>query len=234
MPDLQRKAEPDTAVLLSVNALSGKRGDNHLFSNLDCVLREGAAIQVTGANGVGKTTLLRILAGLGRQASGTVNQPIRDCDNTRLTEYRSGILFIGHSLGVNLRLNAVENLLWWLSLCADQSYLADSSKEQMLAACEEALISVGLYEHQLLNCADLSAGQKRRVALARLFLSDLALNARSVWILDEPFTALDVDFCSQVIGQMQTHCARGGGVIFTSHQAIEGLDQAILSLDARN
>jgi heme exporter protein A len=167
---------------------------------LNFTLKPGQALQVTGANGSGKTTLLRILAGLYVDYWGQVSwqdsqsgQQAID-DSTRLA-------YLGHSAGVNKALTPMENLAWF-ALLAGYRF----SQQRLLRTLAEVNLS---------DCGQLSAGQLRRLAIARLLLL-----APPLWILDEPFTALDqqgVSWLEQVLAQ---HVNQGGLLIVTSHHPL--------------
>ena len=150
-------------------------------------------MQIEGANGAGKTSLLRILAGLSRygyQGSVTRHVPM---------------LFLGHQPAVKAMLTPRENLAWHV---AGEGLYSD-------AAIEDALEKVGLYGYEDVPSHALSAGQHRRVNLARLYLSDSPL-----WLLDEPFTAIDVSGVAALEALKVAHVQSGGAVVLTSHQAL--------------
>ena len=152
------------AALLSARGLGLERGGRLLFSELDFDLFPGQLVQIEGANGAGKTSLLRILAGLSRYGfEGSVSRPAE-------------LLFLGHHSAVKGLLTPRENLAWHV----------DGLNSPDDAAIDQALELVGLYGYEDVPSHSLSAGQHRRVNLARLYLSRVKL-----WILDEPFTAID-------------------------------------------
>ena len=192
--------------LLSVIDLECIRGDNLLFSGLDFKLYEGQLMQVEGANGSGKTSLLRILAGLSLSSEGQVLWDGKDILKQR-SLYFSKVAYLGHTLGVKSDLSPVENLKISLAL-------AGFPFEE--TAVYRALEQTGLSGKEDVPARSLSAGQKQRVALARL----LACPAK-LWIMDEPFTALDASGVSLVRALLETHLRRGGLVVLTSHQAVE-------------
>lgn len=191
--------------MLSAHGLSCVRGERQLFSGLDFTLESGQWLHVRGENGSGKTSLLRLLSGLGVPAAGE----IRWCGELiRQTGalYREKMLFLGHQGALKEDLSGLENLMFAAAL--DSAVLSDT---QAIAA----LRRFGLGARAELPVRVLSAGQKRRVLLARL----LTRNAQ-LWVLDEPFTALDVkavDMLSDLIGE---HLAAGGMAVLTSHQAM--------------
>lgn len=190
---------------LSVTHLSCVRGERRLFADLAFELASGEWLHVQGENGSGKTTLLRALVGLAQPAEGEIRwrgQPI----GTLGEEYRREMVYLGHHGAVKEELTPLENLE--LAAALDGHRLDD---RQAIAT----LHRFGLKGREELPVRFLSAGQKRRVLLARL----VARNA-PLWVLDEPFTALDVkavDMLSALIGE---HLAAGGMAILTSHQAM--------------
>ncbi len=163
-------------------------------------------MQVEGANGSGKTSLLRILAGLSLASEGQVLWDGKDILKQR-SLYFSKVAYLGHTLGVKSDLSPVENLKISLALAG---FPFDET------AIYRALEQTGLAGKEDVPARSLSAGQKQRVALARL----LACPAK-LWIMDEPFTALDASGVSLVRDLLETHLRRGGLVVLTSHQAVE-------------
>jgi len=189
---------------LSVKQLTCERGYRELFNDLSFELSPGEILHIKGENGAGKTSLLRILAGLALPVSGDISFEGYDCRKYR-SEYNEQIAFMGHKLGIKLELTPVENIH---SYCE----LGKSCTEQQIL---DVLEKVGLYGFEEMYCNQLSAGQKRRVAIAQAILSEARL-----WILDEPFTSLDVvgvDYFLQVI---QQHVNKGGMVLLTTHQEV--------------
>jgi heme exporter protein A len=182
------------------------RGDAELFAGLDFSLGAGAALRVAGANGSGKSSLLRIVCGLAQPAAGEVCWNGRDIRRMR-EEYRGELLYLGHAHGVKDELLAWENLAMSARL-AGQRLDCD-------AACE-LLAMLGLERSAELPTRALSQGQKKRVALARLWLQP----ARPLWILDEPFTALDADAVAQLVQRIDAHLAEGGMLVYTTHQEL--------------
>ena len=187
--------------LLSGQGLACERDDRLLFSDLDFKLHCGDVLQIAGPNGTGKTSLLRILAGLLPDFDGELffkGQPVADDPD----HFRENLLFIGHQPGIKLNLTPEENLRWYQSLYhpadTDQIY--------------HALAQVKLTGFEDVPCYTLSAGQHRRVALARLFL-----HAAPLWILDEPFTAIDQGGVKEIEQLIADHAQQGGGVILTTH-----------------
>jgi heme exporter protein A len=191
--------------LLQARDLGCSRGDAALFSGLRFELMAGEALQIEGANGSGKTSLLRILAGLTPPDEGEVHWRGRDITGHR-QPYQAELGYLGHHLGLKSELTATENLTLGLGVHGIHQAERD---------LETALARVGLGHRADLAVRSLSAGQRQRVALARLLLQGAVL-----WILDEPFTALDTDGVELVRGLAEAHLAQGGIVILTSHQVV--------------
>ena len=189
--------------LLECKDIAFERDDIPLFSGVNLRLLPGQAIQIKGANGVGKTTLLRILATSLQPTSGAMlwkGAPL----SHGLANYRADSLYIGHASGVKLALSPAENLRWFF-----QVFPANG------VAISQALQRVGLEGFEDVSCNTLSAGQLRRVALARLYASTARL-----WILDEPLTSIDVDGIDVMSQLMSDHLAAGNGILMTSHQPL--------------
>lgn len=192
---------PTTPVLLSADKLTCIREDRLLFDELSFAVHAGDIIQVEGANGTGKTSLLRILAGLSQPYSGEVlykDQAIKHCDD----EYKADLLFIGHLAGIKGEMSSEENLAFYLKM-----HGLDASK------AEATLDEVNLFGFEDAMASNLSAGQHRRIALARLWQSQ-----NKIWILDEPFTAIDKAGVKKLEQLMLKHTQNGGAVILTTHQ----------------
>lgn len=180
------------------------RDDRVLFSELDFHIDAGEVLQIDGANGSGKTSLLRILCGLSFPTEGEVHWQHRSIHRHR-TEYLTHIDYLGHLHGIKVELTPLENLRVAQSLSnSDPSYSRHA-----------ALEFVGLRGFEDVPCHTLSAGQRRRVALARLRLSQA-----SFWVMDEPFTALDKHGIEIVQGLITEHAQRGGLTALTTHQAV--------------
>ena len=189
--------------MLETSALACERGGLRLFSDLGLSVAPGGLLRVRGANGSGKTTLLRTLAGLTRPAEGSVawrGRPIGD-------EYRGEMLYIGHAPGVKDDLTVLENL----AFSAHISCLQVSESR-----IKNALQQLGISRLAGLPARYLSQGQRKRAALARLALSATV----PLWLLDEPFAALDDEAIVGVSALCATHLAAGGMVVLTSHQDV--------------
>jgi heme exporter protein A len=191
--------------MLTATALSCVRGERRLFSGLDLAVGPGEWLHVQGENGAGKTSLLRILAGLSPAAEGEIRwqgEPI----GALAEDYRRHLLFLGHHGAVKEELTPLENLTLAAQLDGTKLDEAEALK---------ALARFGLRGREDLAVRFLSAGQKRRVLLARL-----AVRKATLWILDEPFTALDVKAVEMLSGLIVEHVTQGGIAILTSHQSI--------------
>ncbi|MCB1614740.1 MAG: cytochrome c biogenesis heme-transporting ATPase CcmA [Pseudomonadales bacterium] len=184
--------------LLSVKQLSCQRGGVRLFHNLAFELASGELLQLAGPNGVGKSSLLKILAGLSTQYEGKMYWRGQKLAR-RHSVYEKDLLFIGHLSGIKKSLSPLENLRWYFPETEDSKIL-------------DALQHVGLAHYEDQPCAGLSAGQQRRVVLARLYLSSAVL-----WVLDEPFTAIDQKGVRQVEQRILEHIAKGGAALITTH-----------------
>lgn len=191
-------------LLLTLENLTCERDERPLFSGLTARLCAGERVQILGPNGAGKTTLLRTLAGIGAPAAGRIAWRGTSVSACRWA-FRQSLLYIGHAPGIKAALTPLENLAWYRALSAG------SQQGDPVAALER----VGLAGYEDIPCYQLSAGQLRRVALARLYLSRAPL-----WILDEPFTAIDQKGVADLEQQLQNHTRGGGLVILTSHQEV--------------
>ncbi|CAI2467737.1 cytochrome c biogenesis heme-transporting ATPase CcmA [Serratia plymuthica] len=197
--------------MLEAKSLSCVRDERTLFSELSFTVKPGEIIQVEGPNGAGKTSLLRILAGLAQPESGEVcwrgQNTLRHREN-----YHQDLLFLGHQPGIKTMLTPFENLQFY------QAVRAAPDRQAIWRALEQ----VGLVGYEDLPVVQLSAGQQRRVALARLWLSECPL-----WILDEPLTAIDKQGVAELISLFEQHAQQGGMVLLTTHQDLAGTTQAV-------
>lgn len=187
--------------MLKARGLGLTRQSQQLFCDLDFSLQPGEALLLEGRNGSGKTSLLRILAGLARPDEGQIYWHQESIQES--SEYRSELLYIGHQAAVNLELTPYENLRYLCALHGDGS-------DEII----DILHAVGLAGYEDVPAGHLSAGQQRRIALSRLWLSDAKL-----WILDEPLTALDVKAVAGLEKKFAEHVSQGGMLIVTTHQA---------------
>jgi heme exporter protein A len=191
--------------LLEVNKLGCVRGDRRLFSGLDLSLPAGTYLQVTGPNGSGKTSLLRILCGLLAPAEGEIRW---EGENIRslAEEYFTSVTYLGHRHGVKDELSAIENLR--ISNALNSVVV---SKER----AREVLRRIGLAGRESLPARLLSEGQRRRVALARLVTCGTKL-----WLLDEVLTSLDKGAIALIRSLIEEHLAGGGIAIVATHQEL--------------
>jgi len=193
-----------SSAMLSARQLFCERDDRLLFESLNFDLEEGQVLQVKGSNGSGKTTLLRILCGLNDNYRGEIDWFGRPIQHQR-DEFYGSLLYLGHRVGVNMVLSPMENLRW---ACNLQSPTSD---QQIV----EALERLDLRGFEDSPCHNLSAGQKQRVSLARLLISPARL-----WVLDEPFTTLDVYGVAVLEDLLAEHVTRGGSIVVTTHHAL--------------
>ena len=192
--------------LLELQNLGCTRGDRQLFSGLSARLSPSQWLRVQGNNGAGKTSLLRMVCGLMLPAHGTVlwrSEPI-----ARLREeFSRELLYLGHAAALKNDLTAIENL---------QTAGALSGRTPSTDEAAAALEAAGLGAQLDLPARVLSQGQRRRVALSRLALPAAA----ALWVLDEPFNALDTPACTWLTGLLNRHLKRGGLAVLTSHQSV--------------
>jgi len=191
--------------MFSVSNLSCSRGDKRLFSGVSFALQPGEWLHLEGDNGVGKTSLLRLACGLSSFEQGEIcwqGQSVsRNAD-----EFRANLTYLGHSLALKEDLTPLENLL---------SDAAIAGIDLSLTQAKAALAQLGLKGREHLPVRVLSQGQKRRTALARLGVSKAKL-----WILDEPFVALDSAAQNVLSEVINAHLNKQGMVLLTSHQAV--------------
>lgn len=199
---------------LSLVNLSCERDERLLFAQLNGEFSAGDIIHIAGPNGVGKTTLMRIITGLSSNYEGEV----RWCgEPANSYAFRASLLYHGHSAGVNPSLTPLENLSWYFGLngLKDLKGMKDGSEQQPSQAdFLNALAKVGLAGYGEIPCLHMSAGQQRRVALARLYISKAPL-----WVLDEPYTAIDKAGVAELEDCISAHAEQGGIVLITTHQA---------------
>lgn len=192
---------------LRVENLGCHRGERLLFKNLSFDLHSGKLLYVQGENGSGKTTLLRTLCGLSEPAAGDISWNGEKIQGLA-EDYYGQVLYIGHLASIKEDLTAIENIQFSTAL---SGYTVE--RTQAVAALETLGIA---------RCADLptrvlSQGQKRRIALAQLWLQDEPTKV-PMWVLDEPFTALDINMIKNLTQHIEKYVKKGGAVVFTSHQ----------------
>ena len=190
--------------VLKAHDLKCVKGSTELFSNIHFQVESGEALVVEGSNGSGKTSLLRILCGFNYPADGEISWNGQNIDGHE--EYQQQISFIGHASGVKLDLTVLENLVF-----AQRLVGSERSEEEI----KDIIRAVGLFKQRNILTRKLSAGQKRRVALARLQLEE-----RQLWILDEPLTALDRNFVTEFEKVLETHLNNKGMLIVTTHREL--------------
>lgn len=200
---------------LSASQLTCERGERVLFENLEFSLSSGQAMIIQGSNGAGKTSLLRIITGLSQSAQGAVLWKQQNIESIA-EEYQQELLYIGHLPAVKTELTVRENLQLLMRFWPTDANCSVPELAEM----------VGLRQRLSVSCSRLSAGQQRRVSLARLFIS-----SQKLWVLDEPLTAIDVDFISVIEERLQTHLKAGGMAILTTHRGIELGEQSSFKLD---
>ncbi len=188
--------------ILEFEQLSVQRGETPLCEQVKLSLMAGDICHLVGANGTGKTTLLMQLAGLLPVLIGDIHY-----------KGQAGVpmqpLYVSHQLGINTSLTVAQNLTFLLNLYGITPSIDD---------IDEALTWVGLQGFETISSSHLSAGQTRRVTLARLYL--LTADVTPLWLLDEPFTALDVDMVARMQMRLQEFAQAGGAIVMTSHQPV--------------
>lgn len=206
--------ELENREVLKAEQLFCERDDRVLFRELSFSARAGEVIQIKGSNGSGKTTLLRVICGLNDNYHGTLkwfNEPIEDNQD----DFYSSLIYLGHQVGVNKVLTPVENLRWSVGL-----------RENVTSeSIYQALAEIGLRGFEDSQCFSLSAGQQQRVSLSKLLLGTAV-----IWILDEPFTTLDVDGVQLLEKLLGDHSRKGGVALVTTHHELSLPDLKILEL----
>lgn len=191
--------------MLKVNNLQCDRGDRALFTGISFELQKHQLMRIEGLNGSGKTTLLRTLCGLFEPEEGEIlwdGTSIKKQDDS----YRKNLFYLGHQNAIKMDLSVLENLRFNCKMAGESP-----TDEELL----NALNTIGLFAYEDIPTRQLSQGQKRRVSLARLLVTDTSL-----WILDEPFVALDMAAVELLQKIIADHVNNGGMVILTTHQEV--------------
>jgi heme exporter protein A len=207
--------------VLTVERLSYERNSRVLFKQLSFQLFPGQILHIVGANGSGKTTLLQILTGLRIPLTGKVMwngiSIAKDCLN-----FTENLLYVNHRLGMKSALSPIENLYLCLTR---RNLIYQQSKKKVVNGINHILEQLGLTECSGSLLAQLSLGQQRRLSLAKLLLIKA-----DCWILDEPFASLDQAGITLLLSLMEKQSARGGVIVFTSHQTIYPLPIEVKSI----
>ena len=204
MPVRVRPWAPSMTLRLKAEGLGLWRGDRCLCQGVSFTLEDGGLLQLTGANGSGKTSLMRAVAGIGRLDEGRLSwreEPVRNA-----SAYQGQLAYVGHHNGLKYHLNPVENYNFYQSVTSHSSEIR----------AEEALSAFGLAEVMHRPVALLSMGQKRRAALARL----MAVKAK-LWFLDEPLSSLDVAGIGLITSLLKRHLEQGGLAMVITHQPLD-------------
>ena len=209
---------PTSLPPLIARQLACRRGNSLLFKHLDFEVGAGSIVWLRGQNGRGKTSLLRLVAGLATPEDGKLlggDAPVRSAP-----QYSAQLVYIGHTNALKDDLTVSEALAFLLHI---------HGRPWGDVVAQGALDRMGLQGRRRALVRTLSQGQRRRVALARLAVE----TGPSTWILDEPFDALDVDGVSRLNGLLAEHAARGGRVLLTSHQSLneDVLHPRVIDLD---
>ena len=199
---------------LQANNISADVGDTPLLQDISFTLDPGQCLHIQGDNGVGKTTLCHILAGLRSQSDGQILWQGHNI-NRKYAHYCQSMIYCGHTPGIKVSLTPLEHL----------KFYADVTGKSFQCSAMTALERCGLAQLADTPCQQLSAGQLRRIALTRL----VAFSAQ-LWILDEPLTALDKQACGLIVSLINQQVQEGGMVIITSHQFFECVGKHVLQL----
>jgi heme exporter protein A len=195
------KNSANTPPLFAAVELRCVRGDRELFSDLSFEMQAGDILHISGANGSGKTSLLRILAGLHTPEAGDVHWEGHSIQSAR-AQFLGNLQYVGHLGGIKAELSPLENMRYFAALALQPAQAATDSIIERLGLAG--------FEHE--PAYRLSSGQRRRIALSRLLL-----NPARLWILDEPFTAIDARGSELLIQMVDAQLQSGGMVAFASH-----------------
>lgn len=206
MPDLTPDSTADP--LLTIRDLSIERGERLILDGFDFQISSGEIVLIAGPNGAGKTSLMRTIVGLLEPAESCFKWKGIQVSNAN--RFSDEILYLGHKPAVRHQLTPLENLQWFAQLHSQQ--VKTHSDSDLMEAL--AILGLAGYENDL--CSTLSAGQKRRVGLARMALSNAPL-----WVLDEPFTAVDIDGVRTLLNWVEDYASSGGAILYTTHQKVE-------------
>ena len=198
----------------SINNLECVRRNNILFQGLNITIKDGELLQINGANGSGKSSLLQICSGLLEPSTGEILWCNKNIKNYRY-EFHNNISYLGHSKAIKAALTIEENMKVMHALTGTKSKIDYSL----------ILEKIGMPNMNNILTRDTSTGQKRRVGLTRLYMSESKL-----WFLDEPFNALDKHGKNIIEKIITRHCNNGGMVLFTTHQKIEIDDYPIQNI----
>lgn len=201
--------------MLEVNKLNCARGDKLLIQDLSFGVSEGQLLHITGRNGTGKTTLLRCLCGLSSPVAGNISWSDLDITSDR-DSYHEQMAYVGHVNGNQGELTPAENIAFSQSLSGQLPTVTPA----------DILAKLGLAHCSHLPTKFLSQGQQRRLALARLLGQE-----RKLWIMDEPFVALDVDTTTLLESIVSDHIQNGGMAILTSHHELKISGSSELNID---
>lgn len=209
----------ETQRLLELRDFACVRDGEPLFKSVSHLMSAGDVVQVAGPNGAGKTTLLRSLCGLFDSFEGEILFEGSSLSHSRHA-FLSQLLYLGHQPGVKKSLTARENLEWF----------AGVNGFKQAFDVRDVLSKVGLAGYEDIPCHQMSAGQHRRVGLARLYF-----DRSPIWVLDEPFTAIDIQGVARLEALIESRASEGGLVVLTTHQAlsIQRFDTLTLEKPAR-
>ena len=200
---------------LKVSNISCERQENIIFKDLNFLANSGELIRILGKNGSGKSSLLKIITGLLKPVTGSILWNDHEINQQR-ADFVNQLTYIGHKAAIKTELTVTENILTLLGLCKSQH------KPQLI---EKALAQLELTRYGDVQAGYLSQGQQRRIALSRLWLEDTNL-----WVLDEPYTALDTEAIQLINGLISNAVSKGVIVIFTSHLETEYFGDSVVNI----